>query len=88
MDSNGFDHLKSPDATEWRGLRLPARSRLAVICGHVLAGNTLRLADAMTLGEISRPQASLDIRAIMDRAPGFLEYDKSAKYYKLAEADH
>ncbi len=78
-----FAHLAKPDATEWQKFRLPARRRLSAACKHLLDNGTLQRADIMELGEVSQPQASLDIKAILDRAPGLMEYDKVGRCYRL-----
>jgi len=82
-----FEHLTKPEAEEWAGLKLPVRTRLAAACRHVIDAGQLQRADIMRLGEVSQPQASLDIRLILERAPAFLTYDKAAKCYRLAEAE-
>jgi hypothetical protein len=81
-----FEHLTKPEAEAWAGLKLPARTRLANACRHLIDNGTLQRADIMRLGEVSQPQASLDIRAILERAPDLMTYDKAAKCYRLAEA--
>lgn len=80
-----FDHLAKPDAEAWAGLRLPARTRLAAVAAHVIKTGTLQRSDIVAIGEVSVPQASLDIRAILKRAPELMEYDASARCYRLAE---
>lgn len=81
-----FDHLTTAEAEAWAGLKLPARTRLAAACGHLIGTGTLQRADIMRLGEVSQPQASLDIREILERAPELMTYDKVARCYRLAEA--
>jgi hypothetical protein len=81
-----FDHLAKPDAEEWAGLRLPARTRLAAVCDHLIKTGTLQRADIVTIGEVSVPQASLDIRAILERAPELMTYDASGRCYRFAGA--
>ena len=80
-----FDHLAKPDAEAWKGLRLAARTRLATVVAHVIKTGTLQRSDIVTIGEVSVPQASLDIRAILTRAPELMTYDASARCYRLAE---
>jgi hypothetical protein len=86
-DATKFDHLTKPEAEAWAGLKLPARTRLAGACRHLIDTGSLQRADIMRLGEVSQPQASLDIRAILERAPDLMTYDKAAKRYRMAEAE-
>lgn len=79
-----FDHLAKPDAEAWKGLRLAARTRLAAVAAHLIATGTLQRADIVTIGEVSVPQASLDIKAILSRAPDLMTYDASGRCYRLA----
>lgn len=76
-----FISLTNPDAKEWDGLRLPARTRIASACRHLMENGELQRADVMRIGEVSQPQASGDIRQILDRVPEFMEYDKSRRCY-------
>lgn len=78
-----FGHLTNADAKEWDGLRLPARMRLAAACKHLIDNGELQRADVMQIGEVSMPQASLDLRQILQRAPDFMEHDKSRRCYVL-----
>ncbi len=78
-----WQKLVNQSASEWSGLRLPVRNRLAAACRHLLSEKKLQLADIMRMSEVSRPQASLDIRLIMNRAPGLMEYDRASKCYRL-----
>jgi hypothetical protein len=80
-----FGHLTTADAKAWAGLKLPARNRMAAACRHLLDTGTLQRSDIMRLGEVSKPQASLDIRLIIERAPELMTYDKVARCYRLAE---
>ncbi len=82
-----FEHLTKPEADAWAGLKLPARTRLAAACRHLIDAGTLQRADIMRLGEVSQPQASLDIRAILERVPELMTYDKAAKCYRLNVAE-
>ena len=84
-----MDHqmLRSADAPAWEGLRLSIRSRYAAACCHLLDHGTIQRADVMRIGEVSRPQASLDLRGIQERCPGLMVYDKTARCYKLASAE-
>lgn len=82
-----FEHLTKADAKEWADLRLPARQRLAASCKHLIDNGTLQRADIMRIGEVSQPQASLDIKAIIAAAPELMEYDKQARCYKLTPAE-
>lgn len=81
-----YQHLKEPDAKEWKSYRLPARQRMALACKHLFDNGTLRRADIQRLGEVSQPQASLDIKAIMLNAPDLMEYDRVSKCYRLLTA--
>jgi len=63
------------------GLRLSARRRLADIVNHATEAGRLNRSDVMRIGEVSRPQASADISKIIERFPGFVAFDKSAKTY-------
>ena len=82
-----FEHLTKADAPAWAGLRLAARNRLASACRHLIDTGQLNRADIMRLGEVSQPQASLDISAILTRAPELMEYDTAGRCYRLkAEA--
>ncbi len=62
------------------------RARLAAALDHLYATGQLRRADICRFGEVSVPQASADINEIKKRLPGLLEYDTSAKCYRLREA--
>ncbi len=70
----------------WSGLRIQVRHRLAAAVEHLHATGKLRRADIERFGEISTPQASADINEIKRRMPGLMEYDASAKCYRLREA--
>lgn len=78
-----INDLTTADAPAWAGLRLAARNRLAAACRHLIDNGTLQRADIMRLGEVSQPQASLDIRAILERAPELMEYDTAARCYRI-----
>ena len=67
----------------WCGLRIQVRQRLARAVAQLLDTGELRRADIQRFGEVSTPQASLDIREIMQRMPGLMFYDKSMKCYRL-----
>ena len=64
------------------GLRLSVRERIARAVNHAQETGTLNRADICRIGEVSTPQASLDIREIMARFPTLLTYDASAKTYR------
>lgn len=80
-----YDELTRPDAKAWEGLRLAARTRLAAATRLLMEKGTLQRADVMALGEISQPQASLDIREMLNRVPELMEYDKVGRCYRLRE---
>lgn len=76
----------SSDGHSWSGLRKPQRHRLAHAVRHLINTGSLNRADIMRDGEVSQPQASLDLRTIRERQPGLMIYDASAKHYKLSPA--
>lgn len=82
-----FEELTRPDAKAWEGLRLPARTRLAAATRLLIERGTLQRADVMALGEVSEPQASLDIRQILNRVPELMEYDTVNRCYRLKEGN-
>lgn len=75
--------LARDDAPEWKGLKLPARIRLAKACQHLRKTGELNRSDIIRIGEVSRPQAALDLREIRRRAPWAIQYDFIAKCYRL-----
>jgi hypothetical protein len=77
-----WHRLTEADAPEWADLRLPARTRLAAACAQLIDTGILQRADIMRIGEVSLPQASLDIRAILAAAPEFMTYDKVNRCYR------
>jgi hypothetical protein len=81
--TTAFGHLTKADDNVWEGLRLAARMRLAAACKHLIETGQLQRADVMRIGEVSQPQASLDLRQIMERAPDFMEHNKSKRCYVL-----
>ena len=77
--------LGRDDAPEWRGLKLSARLRLAKAVRHLAATGELNRSDLVAIGEISVPQASLDLREIRARAPWLMTYDNVARCYRVKE---
>jgi hypothetical protein len=75
------------DASDKRleGLRLSVRERLARVINHAQISGTLRRADICRIGEVSAPQASVDIREIRARFPKLLVYDAGAKTYRATK---
>lgn len=67
----------------WAGLRLHVRQRLDAAVAHLKKTGQLRRADIQRIAEVSVPQASADIKEIKSRMPGLMEYDPSAKCYRL-----
>ena len=67
----------------WNGLRIQVRRRLSEAVEHLHQTGSLRRSDIERIGEVSTPQASLDISEIKRRLPGLLEYDTSEKCYRL-----
>ena len=72
-----------PNAPTWKGLRLAVRRRLAGAVAHLIATGKLGRADIQRIGEISVPQASLDLKMIRRRCRGLMTYDKTRKAYVL-----
>lgn len=67
----------------WCGLRIQVRQRLAAAVAHLHETGKLRRADIQRFGEVSTPQASMDIQTIKLRMPNLMEYDPSEKCYVL-----
>lgn len=72
------------DDAVWGGLRLAQRERLSAAVRHLHDTGSLRRKDIMQLGEVSVPQASIDINEIKRRLPALLEYDGQAKCYRAS----
>jgi hypothetical protein len=73
-----------PNSTIWRGLKLAQRTRIAAAMKHLLSTGTLNRADIQRIGEVSVPQASIDISVIQKRTSA-LAYDRHSKTYRIAE---
>jgi hypothetical protein len=91
-ERNAGDRIEStqpdwtdPNSTTWRGLRLAQRTRIAAAMKHLLSTGTLNRADIQRIGEVSVPQASIDISVIQKRTSA-LAYDRHSKTYRLVEA--
>lgn len=87
----GFERQAREDdngaASLWYGLRPAVRARLSRAVQHLRERGTLRRSDIEYLGEVSTPQASLDIAEIQKRLPGLMRYDASAKCYVLTDSN-
>lgn len=70
----------------WDGLRPAVRTRLSQAVDHLLETGKLNRADIERVGEVSTPQASLDMAEIISRLPNLMRYDPSAKCYVLANS--
>ena len=81
--SERLERLARDDAREWKGLRLPARLRLARAVRCLIRTGQLNRRDLVQIGEISDMQASVDLRTIRERAPWAMEYDPVAKCYRV-----
>lgn len=75
--------LINPNDATWDGLKLSQRQRCARAVMHVRMYNALNRKDIMSMGEVSTPQASSDIREILKRCPGLMYYDVRKKHYVL-----
>lgn len=84
--SERLERLARDDAREWKGLRLPARLRLARAVRCLIRTGQLNRRDLVQIGEISDMQASVDLRTIRERAPWAMEYDPVAKCYRVKGA--
>lgn len=79
-----MDILKNctdPEAEIWQGYRLAVRQRLAQACQLLLQNGQLQRSDIVRIGEVSLPQASIDLRLIVQSVPDLMEYDKSRRCY-------
>lgn len=71
------------DDDTWAGLRPAVRMRLRQAVAKLRLSGTLNRKDIETIGEVSTPQASVDLREIIARCPGLMRYDRSLKTYVL-----
>lgn len=67
------------------GLRIQVRRRLEKAINHLFSHGSLSRADIERIGEVSTQQASADIARLMERFPGLMRYDASAKTYVMDE---
>lgn len=65
-------------------MRWAQLQRLRFIGQHVLEHGRINLADIMGQFDVSRPQASTDLKVYMHEQPGVIAYDTSAKAYVRA----
>lgn len=86
--SERLERLARDDAREWKGLRLPARLRLARAVRCLIRTGQLNRRDLVQIGEISEAQAAMDLREIRARAPWAMEYDLVAKCYRVKGASN
>lgn len=76
-----LSHMKDEDP--FADLKKSQRDRIWQAIDFVCKHNKLRRRDLMEMGEVSEPQASIDIRMIMQRMPNFMQYDRQLRMYVL-----
>lgn len=69
------------------GLRKGQRDRIAASIAHLRETGHINRADIMRIGEVSMPQASVDLGIIMEQMPGLIQYDRKRKCYVLTEGE-
>ena len=66
-------------------MNLALQTRLRFIDFLLAHYGTLNRSAIMDFFGLSQPQASLDIQAYLEHAPGNMAYDRTAKCYRRAE---
>lgn len=78
-----LERIQTENAPEWAGLKRHVRQRLAWACAYLVEHGELNRRHMVEALEVHSQTAVTDLREIKARAPWLMEYDLSAKTYRL-----